>query len=359
MKKLNILLIEDVEADYLLIARHIRKSNLNAELSWVRNMEEMAAAIDMGGWDLVLSDYKVPGLDFLETLDLLQKRLVNVPVILVSGSVGEERAVELLKNGLADFILKDRLFRLIPAIERSLAEEAERRRRREAEAKLIQNEGLMRSVLEGTSDAIFVKDREGRYLFFNQAAARFTGSSAALVIGRDDTFIFPPETARKIREYDLGILATGTVETHEEELEHFNGARRFHLVTKGPVFDSRGQVSGLFGISRDISENKMAERVRQLNLRLLQLIYNQFDIAALLPVFVKEIRHIIGCDTVIISMLDENGSLLHQASEASEPACSGIKLSFPYHPECIMCNKVIRAISMPPSPTTRPAVLFT
>lgn len=263
MKTLNILLIEDMEADFLLISRHIRKNGLAAQLHWVQDEAGLSAALDAGGWDLVLSDFKVPGIDFLDSLQRMKTRLTNVPIILVSGSIGEEKAVELFGKGLADFVLKDRLARLVPAILRCVEEEAERDRRREAEARLVRSEQLMRSVLEGTSDAIYVKDRAGRYLLFNHAAANCTGRDAAEVISRDDSFVFPPEDAHRIMEEDQVIMDSGEVRTREEEITHLHGAKRFYLVTKGPVFDHQGQVAGLFGISRDITERKQTEALLQ------------------------------------------------------------------------------------------------
>jgi DNA-binding NtrC family response regulator len=178
MSAVRLLLIEDVEADSMLIARHLRNSTLAVELRWVQNGAELGQALEDGGWDLVLSDYKVADLDFLETLALLKTKLPGAPVIMVSGGIGEETAVELLKTGLADFVLKDRLFRLVPAIERSLREQAEKNRRRQAETELAHTSQLMRSVLDGAADAIFVKDPQGRYLLCNAAAAKMIGRSA-------------------------------------------------------------------------------------------------------------------------------------------------------------------------------------
>jgi hypothetical protein len=263
-KTLRILLIEDEEADQLLIARHLRRNGLDADVHWVRDREQLDAALAQRPWDLVLSDYKVAGLDFIETLRLLRLQLPDVPVILVSGSVGEELAVDLLKRGLSDFVLKDRLSRLVPAIEQCLNELEQRRRREEAEWQLAHNERLMRSVLDGTSDAVFVKDLQGRYLLCNRAAAAVVELGVDEILGRDDDWLFPPQTAAQIKAADRRVIATGKVETREERITTKKGEQLTLQVTKGPVVDENGQVSGLFGISRDITgQRRLEEQIRQ------------------------------------------------------------------------------------------------
>ena len=117
----------------------------------------------------------------------------------------------------------------------------------------------MRSVLDGAADAIFVKDPQGRYLLCNTAAAKMIGRSADEVIGCDDGLLFPPDTARAMREGDRAVMASRRVQTWEEELQLFNGAQCVTLVTKGPVFDAQGRISGVFGVSRDVTRLKHAE----------------------------------------------------------------------------------------------------
>jgi PAS domain S-box-containing protein len=258
-KTLNILSIENTEAGFLLISQHIKNSKMDAVLQWVGDGRELADALDRGGWDLVLSNASVTGQDFPKALKLIKNRLQNVPVILVSESIGEEAVVEMMKIGLDDFILKSNLSRLVPAIEHCLKERERAQRRRESEAKIARSEQLMRSVLEGTTDAIFVKDSKGRYLFLNNAAANLTGWDPIDVIGHNDTFVFPTELAKGIMQSDQSIMASGRLHNLEEEVRDYKGEKRVYLVTKGPVLDQSGRVRGLFGISRDISDRKQAE----------------------------------------------------------------------------------------------------
>jgi PAS domain S-box-containing protein len=132
--------------------------------------------------------------------------------------------------------------------------------RKQAEASLRRSYDLLRAVTEGTSDAVFVKDRQGRYLMINTAGAAFLGKTVAEVIGKDDTQLFSPETARAIMEGDRRILATGAVQT-DEDVAAAAGVTRTYLTTKGPYRDTQGVVLGVIGIARDISERKRAEDV--------------------------------------------------------------------------------------------------
>jgi PAS domain S-box-containing protein len=130
--------------------------------------------------------------------------------------------------------------------------------RKQAEASLRQSYDLLRAVTEGTTDAVFVKDRLGRYLMINAAGARFLGRTVAEVIGKDDMELFSPETARSIMEGDRRIMATGEVQTYED-VGVAAGVTRTYLSTKGPYRDAQGNVIGVIGISCDISERKRAE----------------------------------------------------------------------------------------------------
>src|SRR5262245_8837100 len=130
--------------------------------------------------------------------------------------------------------------------------------RKEAEESLQQSYDLLRAVIEGTTDAIFVKDRQGRYLMMNTAGARFLGKTVAEVIGKDDTDLFSAETARAIMEGDRRIMATGEIQTYDD-VGTAAGVTRTYLTTKGPYRDAQSNVAGVIGISRDISERKRAE----------------------------------------------------------------------------------------------------
>ncbi|MBW7863511.1 MAG: PAS domain S-box protein [Candidatus Hydrogenedentes bacterium] len=131
--------------------------------------------------------------------------------------------------------------------------------RKQAEEAVRESQNLLQMVVEGTSDAVYVKDLEGRYVLFNSSAARLTGKRSEEVIGRNDTALFPPEQAAWLMDLDRKIMSGGKVTTLEERLTTASGQATTFLVTKGPMVDTQGKVTGLFGVAHDITERKRAE----------------------------------------------------------------------------------------------------
>ncbi|MBF8258250.1 MAG: PAS/PAC sensor hybrid histidine kinase [Actinobacteria bacterium] len=130
---------------------------------------------------------------------------------------------------------------------------------RQSEKKILESQNLLQAVVDGTTDAVYVKDLQGRYRLFNAAASRFTGKSFAEVIGNDDTILFPADEARTVMEGDRGVIASGKTLTYEEHVTTAEGEKVTFLSTKGPMVDEHGNATGLFGIARDITGQKRAE----------------------------------------------------------------------------------------------------
>lgn len=137
-------------------------------------------------------------------------------------------------------------------------------RERETQAERLRALGLLDAIVAGSTDAIFAKDAQGRYLLFNHEAERATGKAAIEVLGRDDSFLFPPEHAAMVMDNDRRVMAEGRTTTFAETLQTADGIAVF-LATKGPLRDADGRIVGVFGISRDISERAQAEEVLRRN----------------------------------------------------------------------------------------------
>jgi PAS domain S-box-containing protein len=144
--------------------------------------------------------------------------------------------------------------------------------RKRAEQELQRTESLLRAVADETPDAVFVKDRNGKYLLMNKAAARFVGKSVADVLGKDDTALFDQESARRLMEWDQQVMESGRAQTFEEVVTAAGVTRAFQS-TKAPYRDTAGNVIGLVGIARDATDRKRAEQaVRQSEERLRQAV---------------------------------------------------------------------------------------
>ena len=179
------------------------------------------------------------------------------------GSTDQVLVVSLLKGWLFVTVTSALLFILIRRLlDQTLAAS---RREMAAQQDAARAQHLLFTISDNSSDAIFAKDLEGRYLLFNRETARIIDKPAEHALGHDDTALFPPQQAATIRANDLRVIAEQRINTYEEALSTADG-ERIYLATKGPLRDADGRIVGMFGISRDITERKQAERELRRNM---------------------------------------------------------------------------------------------
>jgi len=188
---LRILHLEDDPKDAELIHATLEAAGFAPEIVVVQTKADYLAQLE-DGWDLVLADYKLPQFDGLQALALFKERGLDTSFILISGTIGEETAVAAMHAGASDYILKNQLARLGPAVERGLRETVARRARKQAEAALIGSEERLAAIVESAMDAIITVDEAHRILVFNAAAAEMFGCAAAAAIGQPIEQFMPP-----------------------------------------------------------------------------------------------------------------------------------------------------------------------
>ena len=157
---LRILIVEDSEDDAILMLRQLQRSDYDITFERVDTAEAMNKALDEQEWDVILSDYVMPHFSMPEALNIMTEKGLDLPFIVISGAIGEESAVEVMRAGAHDYIMKDRLARLAPAIERELREAAMRRQRRQMENALRNSEYNYRVLFESMIDGMVVVDIE-------------------------------------------------------------------------------------------------------------------------------------------------------------------------------------------------------
>jgi PAS domain S-box-containing protein len=175
---IRILMVEDSANDAALIERELRRANLNCSIQRVHTENDLRQTLESMDPDVILGDYNLPGFDGIAALKIAQSVVPDTPYIFVSGSIGEERAVQTLREGATDYLLKDRLSRLPSAIIRAVDQGRERRLRRRAQEALQRMSHQNELILNSAAEAIIAVDPVGKTLVVNPSASRITGFSA-------------------------------------------------------------------------------------------------------------------------------------------------------------------------------------
>ena len=203
---LRILNLEDSENDAELNGAMLSARWPQCQLVRVDNRDAYVAALEQGNIDVILSDYTMPSFDGRTALALAREKRPEVPFLFVSGTIGEDSAIEALKNGATDYVLKHRLMRLIPAVDRALREANERAERERAEEAMRQSEHKYRELFESLSDAAFVSDEQsGKIIDTNRCAEILLGCPRSEILGRKQSQFLALEQARAL---EAGIKTT-------------------------------------------------------------------------------------------------------------------------------------------------------
>jgi PAS domain S-box-containing protein len=288
-RTLRVLIAEDSNLDTDLLVRELKRSGYSLTWKQVTSAAEFEAALSRDSWDLVLSDYVMPGFSGLAALELLKASGLDLPFILISGTIGEETAVEALKAGAHDYLMKDRLARLGAAVARGLrdAEERQARRKAQAEARLLleaaqearrtlqgvvddhektqealwAERNLLRTLVDHLPVSVYAKDTAGRMTLVNLADASHLGvASPSEALGKTDFDFYPHAQAEAFQADDQQVLQKGEpVLNREELLIRPDGARVWLLTSKVPLRNALGRITGLVGMGLDITKRRVVE----------------------------------------------------------------------------------------------------
>jgi len=264
---LQLLMVEDSDDDAQLILVRLRHAGYEPDYRRVDNAEQMQRALHERDWQVVVSDYAMPGFSGLQALHMLRAHDKEIPFILVSGTVGEEIAVEAMRSGANDYIMKDNLTRLVPSIERELREARERADRRRAEQALYQERERALITLHSIGDGVITTDAEGRVDYMNPVAEKVTGWSYGEAQGYPLPEVLPlvDETTRHPIESPATIsLRSGQVVALDEQcvLVNRNG-QEFHIEdSAAPIYDRDDSIIGAVLVFHDVTrERRMARQM--------------------------------------------------------------------------------------------------
>jgi PAS domain S-box-containing protein len=255
-KSLRVLIIEDSEDDALLLERELRKGGYEPVSERVDTPEALITALRKQDWDVIISDYAMPRFSGLNALKIYKESGHDMPFIIVSGNIGEDVAVEAMRAGAHDYILKGNFKRLVPAVERELREAEVRRERRAVEDTLKASETRYRQLFDNSLDAIILAATDGRIIAANQAACRMFGMTEEGLLSAGIGALMDLEMPR--------------VQVFAEERRHTSRARSEVILKRADgtgfpaeqasvVYTDRRGNSRISLIIRDISDRRRAE----------------------------------------------------------------------------------------------------
>ena len=218
----------------------------------------VSSALDEYVPDVILSDYSLPAFDGLAAMNMARQRFPEVPVIIVSGAIGEEVAIETLKNGATDYVLKGRLGRLAPAVRRAIQEVKQTAEKKKAEEALREREKELRLIMDSGPTLIAYVDSDCRYRRVNKACEEVLGVAADEVPGRSMRNVLGEAAWEVLRPHIERVLAGERV-VFEAEVPLKKGGTRWVYATYTPDFDDSRRVRGFVVHSTDIGERKKAE----------------------------------------------------------------------------------------------------
>ncbi|NML48153.1 response regulator [Ramlibacter sp. G-1-2-2] len=257
---LRALLVEDSRLDVELLRVQLLKTYPNVRLEVLREEAAFIQALESGGWDVVLSDYELPGFTGADLLEHRNQLAPEVPFVFVSGVIGEDNAVELLKRGATDYVSKARLARLAPVLRRALREVDDRRARDLAERQLRQADMTFAKVVDGLQEyAVVLIDNAGRVEFWNRAASAIFGYDSEEMLGQSAALLFPPETQpRKALLQEMQCARSFGKAADNRWLVAKDGRRLWAEGVLTALDDDEGRPAGYCKLVHDATEGHLA-----------------------------------------------------------------------------------------------------
>ncbi|HQK99226.1 MAG TPA: PAS domain S-box protein [Smithellaceae bacterium] len=261
---LRVLIVEDSEDDTLLLLRELKKAGYEPSAQRVETADDMAYALMTKPWDMILSDYHMPAFSGLHAIALLKKTGLDIPIIIVSGAIGEETALDCIHRGASDYIMKGNPARLGLSVRRELEKKDMRLRQRESDEALRRSEEKYRSILENIQDGYYEVDLKGNFTFFNNALVKIWGYPKEDLLGMNSRAYTDPETAKKLYAEYNRVFSTGKPGgLLDYEIIRKDGTRRTVQSLFSLLTGDDGHPAGFSGIVRDITQIKQLEKERE------------------------------------------------------------------------------------------------
>ena len=228
-KSIRVLFVDDSDDDVMLLAKALKKGGYSPIYEQVDTADAMNDALDTQTWDVILCDYAMPNFSSFSALDLYKKKGFDLPFIIVSGTITDETAVAAMKAGAHDYIIKDNLARLCPAIDREMREAKIRKERQHAKTRLKKSEEKYRTLFQDSRDAIYMNADQGTFIDFNQSTLELFGYTKEEMHNLQTKNVFVKED--EYLKFQDEIKQKGSVRDFEAKLCKKDGTEMDCLIT--------------------------------------------------------------------------------------------------------------------------------
>lgn len=271
---IRILLVEDTPTDAELTLRELSRSGIQHEARRVDTEAALRHELDNFQPDVVLSDFSMPHFDGMSALKVVRQHQPDTPFIFVSGRIGEELAIDSLKMGASDYVIKTNLSRLPSAVTRVMEQVEQRDARRRIENELKEVNQMFRAFMENMPGAAFIKDVDGRFIYANHGLDKAMNVGPGGTLGKLDTELQPPEIAHRLRQLDKQVLSAGMARQEIESFPSASGEMTQWLTTKFPLVDAKSKKPQIGGIAIDITARMKVEQDLRLRNRAIEACVN-------------------------------------------------------------------------------------
>lgn len=268
-RSLRVLIIEDSEDEVLFLIHELKKGGYNPVYDRVETAAAMEKSLKEKHWDIILCDYPLPAFNAPSAIAVLKKANMDIPVIVVSEAIGEEKAVDCMRSGASDYILKRNIAGLCPAIARELAEAEIRNKQKRAREAMREKEEQYRKITKCIPDLIWTMDFSGQFTYANEAVERTHGWTVDEFLKLNTRDVVSPQQFAKnaaLIEKELMKAADpqydrNAIFSYESEEIRKDGSTFLAEINAMSLWSEDGNPVGIIGITRDISERKTTEKV--------------------------------------------------------------------------------------------------
>ncbi|HZU26637.1 MAG TPA: histidine kinase dimerization/phosphoacceptor domain -containing protein [Bryobacteraceae bacterium] len=300
---IRVLVLEDQQSDAELMMRQLRRSGFAPVWERVETEADYVAQLASSP-DIILADYRMPQMDAERALEILRDSGLTIPFIVVSGAIGEDVAVAMMRHGASDYLLKDRMARLGPAVRHALEQRALQEQTRKAAGELRASEIRFQSFMNNSPTLARIKEADGRLVYMNNACEQLFGVSSAECEGKTDAEFCPAEVAERLRARDSAVLHDGEPSHVVEEVKLHSGRTMQLLMFRFLLHDACGEPM-LGEVSADITDQIRTQRALAEALQAKEILF-------------RELHHRVKNNLNVVSSLLSMQAQLHRDSAAGQ-----------------------------------------